>query len=220
MRSTLPALALGAALLAACGGDDDAADRDEARDVTAAGEHVGHPTTPARGWDRGDPAELERGRLDRSWRTPAEADLAQRRAGRGSAAAPGAGVRDTSARDTPASNESWDDIAPSAVNDLPTLPLDMEEGGPSTLRIQVMLDRANFSPGVIDGRWGKNTEKAVYWFQSAQDLEATGEVDGETYERLLSRVGESPPLQRKRLTGEDVEGPFVQIPEDVYELAE
>ena len=231
-RSTFPALLLVAGLLGACGGGD--ADEADPSDVTAAGEHMGHPTAPAEGWDRVDPDEIEQGRLDRSWRTPAEADREERMRARGasantpggrdtaSSAGPGgapAGGRDTASSDT-AGGETWDDIRPEAVNDRPVLPLATDEGGPSTLRVQVMLDRARFSPGVIDGRWGKNTEKAVYWFQDAEGLEATGEVDGETYERLLAKVGESPPLQRQGLTEEDVSGPFVQIPEDTYEQAE
>ena len=33
--------------------------------------------------------------------------------------------------------------------------------GPDVLAMQVMLDRAGFSPGVIDGHPGENTDKAL-----------------------------------------------------------
>ena len=37
--------------------------------------------------------------------------------------------------------------------------------------------------GIIDGRWGKNTEKAVYWFQQREGLRRTGWIDQETTTR-------------------------------------
>jgi hypothetical protein len=49
----------------------------------------------------------------------------------------------------------------------------------------VLLDRALFSPGSIDGRWGMNTEKVAYWLQKREGLPATGHVDSLTFARLV-----------------------------------
>jgi hypothetical protein len=116
------------------------------------------------------------------------------------------------------SPETAEQIRPYAVLFPPRLPLS-SGAGPSVLRIQIMLDRARFSPGVLDGRWGGNTEKAVYWFQRAQGLEATGAVDSATYARLVARAGEWPPVTLYVLTHSDVEQRFRRLPEDVYERA-
>ena len=48
------------------------------------------------------------------------------------------------------------------------------------LAIQVSLDRAGFSPGVIDGTLGRLTREAIKGFQEAKDIAVTGEVDAET----------------------------------------
>jgi lipoprotein-anchoring transpeptidase ErfK/SrfK len=101
------------------------------------------------------------------------------------------------------------------------LPLHGDVAGPSVLRLQILLDRALFSPGAIDGRWGKNTEKAVYWLQRREGLPATGQVDERTFERLVELARRPEQLVREhRLTAKDVEGPFVSIPEDIYAQAE
>jgi hypothetical protein len=88
------------------------------------------------------------------------------------------------------------------------------------LRVQTLLDRARFFPGVLDGRWGKNTEKAVWWFQVSQGLEPTGAVDSLTFELLRVAAGEpDETVVRRVLDEDDVAGPFVPIPASVYRQA-
>lgn len=121
--------------------------------------------------------------------------------------------------ETPPNPETWEGITAAAVNDSPSfLPLYGDVAGPSVFRVQILLDRALFSPGMIDGRWGRNTAKAVYWLQQREGLPATGRVDSVTFARLGDLAGSPQQLVRQHtLTAEDVEGPFVEIPSDIYE---
>ena len=43
--------------------------------------------------------------------------------------------------------------------------------------IQTRLDRGNFSPGGIDGRWGSKSEKALTAWQKHNHMSATGKID-------------------------------------------
>jgi lipoprotein-anchoring transpeptidase ErfK/SrfK len=119
----------------------------------------------------------------------------------------------------PAGAESFAQISPDTLNLQPRLPVARDGGGPTALRAQILLDRARFSPGVIDGEWGQNTEKAVFWFQHANGLNATGEVDQATWNALAQAGGSSEPLRRVTLTEQDLRGPFTELPDDVYARA-
>ncbi|WP_094549697.1 L,D-transpeptidase family protein [Rubricoccus marinus] len=100
------------------------------------------------------------------------------------------------------------------------LPLGGNVEGPSVLKLQVLLDRARFSPGEIDGRWGNNTEAALVWFQKSAGMEASGVADSATVAALGRRAGRPDSLVvTYTLTAGDVEGPFEPLPEDVYEKA-
>lgn len=97
------------------------------------------------------------------------------------------------------------------------VPIQGQVSGPSVLRAQVLLDRLGYSPGVIDGRWGKNTAIAIYWFQRENGLETTGTIDEPTFRSLANAGDYAPAIQEYALTADDVDGPFVTISEDVYE---
>src|SRR5687768_3451354 len=48
------------------------------------------------------------------------------------------------------------------------------------MRLQVVLDRQGFGPGVIDGGMGMSTRNALKGFQEANVLDVTGELDAAT----------------------------------------
>ncbi len=86
--------------------------------------------------------------------------------------------------------------------------------------IQVLLDRAGFSPGLVDGRDGSNTRKAVGAFQATQRLPVTGRVDSATWRKLLAAAGDRV-VVAYTLSAEDIKGPFTPgIPEDMEEKAQ
>lgn len=90
---------------------------------------------------------------------------------------------------------------------------------PDVLAVQVLLDRARHSPGVIDGRSGGNTARAIRAFQMSAGLPVDGRISADLLQRLRTNDPQ-PLLIRHRLTEEDVAGPFVEIPEGFTAQAE
>lgn len=85
---------------------------------------------------------------------------------------------------------------------------------------QVMLDRAGFSPGEIDGALGPNVKRALAAFQRANDLPPSGALDAATWKALAMRTENTPPLTDYVVTEADVTGPFeTELPTDLMEQA-
>jgi len=93
-----------------------------------------------------------------------------------------------------------------------------KELDPALVKVQVLLDRARFSPGVIDGHNGENLRNAVKAFEKAQRLKTDGEIDGEVWAKLNEKSSE-PALIAYTISEEDVKGPFVTIPDKMEEQA-
>jgi len=87
------------------------------------------------------------------------------------------------------------------------------------VRIQVLLDRAHFSPGVIDGYDGENVRKAVSAYQEANNLTVNGLADDALLTRL-EQADSSPALVAYVITEEDVRGPFVDVPSDLQAMSQ
>ena len=90
--------------------------------------------------------------------------------------------------------------------------------GTDILLLQVLLDRAGFSPGEIDGRDGSNTRRAAEAYRTSRKL---GAADYASINRTLS--AEQPDVQSiatYTIAAEDAAGPFTaNLPDDLMEQA-
>jgi peptidoglycan hydrolase-like protein with peptidoglycan-binding domain len=74
------------------------------------------------------------------------------------------------------------------------------------VKAEVVLDRAHYSPGQIDGKDGENFRKALKAFQQANNLTSIGKVDADTWNALTANMSE-PALKPYTITEADVAGP-------------
>ena len=93
-----------------------------------------------------------------------------------------------------------------------------KEIDPILVKAQVLLDRARFSPGVIDGHDGDNLKNAIKAFEKAHDLKPDGALDEAVWTKL-NEISANPVLVEYKIAAEDVKGPFIEIPDKMEDQA-
>lgn len=87
---------------------------------------------------------------------------------------------------------------------------------PLVAKIQVLLDRAHASAGVIDGHFGENVEKSIRAFEEMNSLPIDGRMDAEVWAALAKGTDV---IVSYTITEDDLADLTDKIPEDYGEMA-
>jgi lipoprotein-anchoring transpeptidase ErfK/SrfK len=152
------------------------------------------------------PSRVERRPLDASPAAPGDQPTPQNPAVAATPAVPGATNPDTTNPGTP-------NIVEGAID--PSLKLGARE---EVAALQILLDRRGASPGVIDGRFGSNVDKAIVAYRSITN-ENLRSTDAEGIRKALAETG-GDAFVDYTITAQDAAGPFVaSVPADYGEKA-
>ncbi len=111
-----------------------------------------------------------------------------------------------------AATKSFSAAAVNAATNRPILTVSPKRSA-SVTRAQILLDRAHFSAGEIDGRLGGNMRGAIAAFNRSRKIKDGTRVSAATWKAL--NLDTAPAIVPYTLTAEDVAGPFIAIPEEM-----
>jgi len=107
---------------------------------------------------------------------------------------------------------------PAAINAATFTGQPLPDGqSPLAARLQILLDRAGASPGVVDGYSGDNMQKAIRGFEQVNKIPDDGLMDQMVWDTLQAMGGDV--IAAYTITGEDVSGLSAELPDDYAELA-
>jgi lipoprotein-anchoring transpeptidase ErfK/SrfK len=90
-----------------------------------------------------------------------------------------------------------------------TKPSAQDKIDPAIVKAQVLLDRAQFSPGEIDGKLGENAQKALRAFAEVRGLAADKPLTPEIWTALMG-TSNDPAITEYTISENDVKGPFLK----------
>ena len=77
------------------------------------------------------------------------------------------------------------EMDPAAIDKAaPVKAISNEKPTPFGVKLEVLLDRAHFSPGEIDGKFGQNAKKALRAYAEAQQLPGSDRLTDEVWKTL------------------------------------